>query len=733
MNIHNPALLKSAIALTMASFILACSPKPEEVEMASAKEVKVKPVKVTYPETAKGDVVDTYFGQEVPDPYRWLEDDRSEETEAWVVAQNATTQEYLKNIPYRTEIADVVRDLLDYERISAPFKEGDYTYFYKNDGLQNQSVVYRQKDNGEPEVFLDPNKFSEDGTVSLSGLSFSNDGSLAAYQTSTGGSDWREVYIIDTKSMEQIGETLVNVKFSGMQWYKNEGIYYSSYDKPEGSELSEKTDQHKLYYHKLNTPQSEDAKVFGHTDEEKHRYVGAQVSEDNRFLMVSAAISTSGNKAFLKDLSKPNSPWKTVKDNFDSDVYMLTSEGDNLYLVTNEDAPNTKVVMVNASSPDVSNWQDVIAETNNVLVPSTAGGFIFAEYMVDAISKVYQYDLSGKKVREIDLPDIGTVGSFDGKTDDTSTYYTFSNYTTPTSIYAYDITSGESSLYNKPSSKFDGEKFVSKQVFYTSKDGTKVPMIITHKEGTVLNGNNPTILYGYGGFNVSLTPRFSATVSAWLELGGIYAVPNIRGGGEYGRAWHDAGTQMKKQNVFDDFIAAGEYLINENYTSSEYLAIRGGSNGGLLVGAVMLQRPDLAKVALPAVGVLDMLRYHTFTAGAGWAYDYGTSEQSEEMFKYLKAYSPVHSVKAGIEYPATLITTADHDDRVVPAHSFKFAAVLQQYQQGDNPTLIRIETDAGHGAGTPISKTIEQYADIYGFTLYNMGILSLDQLQGTNE
>jgi prolyl oligopeptidase len=421
--------------------------------------------------------------------------------------------------------------------------------------------------------------------------------------------------------------------------------------------------------------------------------------------------------------------WMIVTDSVDADVSMLTNKGENIYYVTNQNAPNTKVVMASASMPGVGNWTDVIAETENVLVPSTAGGFIFAEYMVDAISKVYQYDLQGNQIRVVDLPNIGTVGSFEGKTADTSTFYTFSNYTTPTSIYSYNIETGESSLFNKPATKFDGEKYVSKQIFYSSKDGTKVPMIITHSKDTVLDGKNPTILYAYGGFNVSLTPMFSATVSAWLELGGIYAVPNIRGGGEYGKAWHDAGTQLKKQNVFDDFIAAGEYLIAEKYTSSNYLAIRGGSNGGLLVGAVMTQRPELAQVALPAVGVLDMLRYHTFTAGAGWAYDYGTSEQSEKMFQYLKAYSPVHNVKADIEYPATMITTADHDDRVVPAHSFKFAAMLQQFQTGYSPTLIRIETDAGHGAGTPISKIIEQYADIYGFTLYNMGILSLDQLK----
>lgn len=716
-------VLKTAIALAVASLLIACQPKTEETNMAP----KPAPIKVEYPETNKGDVVDTYFGQEVPDPYRWLEDDRSAETENWVKAQNMATQGYLQNIPYISQIADLLKEQLDYERISAPFKEGHYTYFYKNDGLQNQSVVYRQKEGSEPVEFLNPNQFSDDGTVSLAGLSFSNDGSLLAYQTSTGGSDWREVYIIDTNSMKQIGETLQNIKFSGLQWYKNEGIYYSSYDKPDGSELSEKTDQHKLYYHALGTQQSQDEKVFGHNESEKHRYVSAQVSDDNRFLLVSAAESTSGNRAFLKDLTKPNLGWMTVTDSVAADVSMLTSEGDNIYLVTNHNAPNTKIVMAKGNNPNVDNWKDLVAETENVLVPSTAGGYIFAEYMVDAISKVYQYDLQGKQIRQVNLPDIGTVGSFKGKMKDTTTFYTFSNYTTPTTIYSYNIETGESSLFNKPEAKFDSEKYVSKQVFYSSKDGTKIPMIITHSKDTVLNGKNPTILYGYGGFNISLTPSFSPVVSTWLELGGVYAVPNIRGGGEYGKAWHDAGTQLKKQNVFDDFIAAAEYLIDEDYTSSDYLALRGGSNGGLLVGAIMTQRPELARVALPAVGVLDMLRYHTFTSGAGWAYDYGISEQSEEMFEYLKGYSPLHNVKAGIEYPATMVTTADHDDRVVPAHSFKFAATLQENQQGVNPTLIRVETDAGHGAGTPISKVIEQYADLYGFTLYNMGIVSVNQ------
>ncbi len=719
---HFPLGVTLMLSITL---VMACQPKRDN-EIDTNKTLEQ--AQVSYPETRKGDVVDTYFGQEVADPYRWLEDDRSPETEQWVTEQNKVTQGYLVNIPYRDELETKIRDLINYERVSAPFIEGEYTYFYKNDGLQNQSVVYRQKGNEEPEVFIDPNTFSEGGTVSLAGLSFSEDGSIAAYQTSTGGSDWREIYFLDTDTMELIGETLVDVKFSGMQWYKNEGIYYSSYDKPEGSELSEKTDQHKLYYHKIGTSQSADIKVFGHTQEQKYRYVGAQVSDDSRFLFVSAANSTSGNKAFLKDLSAPNSEWMTVKVDPKSDVSMLTSTGDKIYLVTNEDAPNTKIVMAISSNPSVKNWVDIIPETENVLSPSSAGGFLFAEYMVDAISKVYQYTLSGERVREIELPDIGSVGSFAGKRDAETTYYTFSNYTTPTSIFEFDIQSGESSLFNKPDAKFDGANFVSKQVFYTSKDGTDVPMIITHHKDLELNDKNPTILYGYGGFNVSLTPSFSSTVSAWLELGGVYAVPNIRGGGEYGKAWHQAGTQMQKQNVFDDFIAAAEYLIDQNYTSSDYLALRGGSNGGLLVGAVMTQRPELAAVALPAVGVLDMLRYHTFTAGAGWAYDYGTSEQSAEMFQYLKGYSPLHNIKQDIEYPATMVTTADHDDRVVPAHSFKFAATLQEFQTGDHPTLIRIETDAGHGAGTPISKTIEQFADIYGFTLYNMGVKSLDEL-----
>ncbi|MFT2092896.1 prolyl oligopeptidase family serine peptidase [Paraglaciecola sp. 2405UD69-4] len=704
-------------------FLLACQPKPEDPNMPDVMS-QTAPL-LSYPETRKGDVVDTYFGEQVADPYRWLEDDRSPETEAWVKAQNITTQSYLEQVPYKDKIAAVVKKLLNYERISAPFTEGEYTYFYKNDGLQNQSVVYRQKGDSEPEVFLDPNTFSEDGTVSLADLSFSKDGSLAAYLTSTGGSDWRELYVIDTSTMEQVDTKLVDLKFTGVSWYKNEGFYYSSYDKPKGSELSEKTDQHKVYYHKIGTAQKDDLAIYGHTDDQKHRYVGAEVSDDNQYLFITAANSTSGNRAYLKDLTNADAKWMTVKESIDTDVYLLTNKGDELYFVTNYQAPNSKIIKVSASAPDVVNWQDVIPETEHVLSPSTAGGYIFAEYMVDAISKVIQYTLEGKQVREVNLPDIGSAGSFGGKQKATTTYFTFSNYTTPTTIYSYDIATGTTKLFNKPASAFDGSQYVSKQVFYSSKDGTKVPMIITQHKDAKLDGTSPTILYGYGGFDISLTPQFSSTVAAWLELGGSYAVANLRGGGEYGKAWHKAGTQLQKQNVFDDFIAAAEYLIDNKYTSSKHLALRGGSNGGLLVGAVANQRPDIAAVALPAVGVMDMLRYHTFTAGAGWAYDYGTADQSKEMFEYLQAYSPVHNVKSGVEYPAILVTTADHDDRVVPAHSFKYAAMLQAHETGSNPTLIRIETDAGHGAGTPISKTIEQYADIYGFTLYNLGVKSL--------
>ncbi|RZN83857.1 MAG: S9 family peptidase [Winogradskyella sp.] len=693
--------------------------------MSCKNEAKPKKIiKVDYPETAKVEHTDTYFGEQVSDPYRWLEDDRSPETEAWVKTQNATTGSFLDSIPYREELKERLSKLWNYEKVGAPFVEGDYTYFYKNDGLQNQYVIYRYKNDADPntaEVFIDPNTFTEDGTISLGGTSFSKNGKILAYSISEGGSDWRKILIMDVESKKIVEDTLIDIKFSGMSWYKNEGFYYSSYDKPKGSELSAKTDQHKVYYHKLGTKQSDDQLIYGGTAEQKHRYIYGGVTEDDRYLIVTPRVSTSGNKLMIKDLTQPNSEFITILDHTDTDSNIIENVGSKLYIMTNMEAPNQRIVTVDASNPAPENWVDFIPETENVLSPSTGGGYFFAEYMVDAVSKVLQYDYDGKLVREVKLPGVGSVGGFGAKKEDTESYYSFTNYVTPGSIYKYNIKDGTSELFRKPDIDFNPEDYESKQVFYTSKDGTKVPMIITHKKGLELNGKNPTILYGYGGFNISLTPSFSITNAVWMEQGGIYAVPNLRGGGEYGKAWHDAGTKMQKQNVFDDFIAAGEYLIKNNYTSSDYLAIRGGSNGGLLVGATMTQRPDLMKVALPAVGVLDMLRYHTFTAGAGWAYDYGTSEDSKEMFDYLKGYSPVHNVKEGVEYPATMVTTGDHDDRVVPAHSFKFAAELQAKQTGDNPTLIRIETDAGHGAGTPVSKTIEQYADIYGFTLFNMG------------
>ncbi|MFD1314537.1 prolyl oligopeptidase family serine peptidase [Namhaeicola litoreus] len=688
-----------------------------------------KKMQLTYPETRKDNTVDTYFGEKVADPYRWLEDDLSAETEAWVKSQNEVTFNYLSKIPFREDIKKRLTELWNYEKFTAPFKEGEYSYFYKNDGLQNQYVLYRQKENGDPEVFLDPNTFSKDATTSLSSISFSENGKLAAYAISEGGSDWRKVIVIDAISKKQLGDTLRDIKFSGVSWYKNEGFYYSSYDKPEGSELSAKTDQHKLYYHKLGTAQKEDQVIFG--DELKRRYVGGYVTENQKYLIISAAVSTSGNELYYADLTTTDKTIKPLISNVENDYNVIEADDKALYVYTNHNAPNGKLVKVNLSKTDQKDWVTLVPETKDVMSVNSGAGYFFVEYMKDAVSVVEQYDMKGNKLRNIELPGIGSAGGFGGKKTDKDLYYSFTNYVTPGSIYKLDPKTGKSTLYKKPIVQFNPNDFTSEQVFYTSKDGTKVPMIITYRKGTVLNGKNPTILYGYGGFNISLTPSFSIVNAVWMEMGGIYAVPNLRGGGEYGKAWHDAGTQMKKQNVFDDFIAAGEYLIENNYTSKDYLAIRGGSNGGLLVGATMTQRPDLMKVALPAVGVLDMLRYHTFTAGAGWAYDYGTSEQSEEMFHYLKGYSPVHNVKEGVEYPATLVTTGDHDDRVVPAHSFKFAAELQDKQSGNNPVLIRIETNAGHGAGTPVSKTIEQYADIFGFTLYNMNIQLDDQLKSS--
>jgi prolyl oligopeptidase len=680
---------------------------------------------VNYPKTTKKPVTNIFFKTKVVDNYRWLEDDKSAETKAWVNAENEVTFDYLSKIPYRDQLKNRLSELWNYEKVGTPFIAGDYTYFSKNNGLQNQNVIYRKKGNADLEIFLDPNTFSDDATTSLGSLSFSKDGKTAAYSISEGGSDWRKIIVIDVESKISKEDALVDIKFSGVSWYKNEGFYYSSYNKPKGSELSAKTDEHKLYYHKLGTSQKEDEVIFGGIPSEKHRYVFGSLTEDYKYLVISAQVSTSGNKLFIKDVSNKNGKLVAILGDVKSDTQVIDNKGSKLYLATNLNAPNQKVVTVDAANPTPENWEDFISETKNVLSLSTGAGYFFATYMINAVSKVLQYDFDGNLLREVQLPGVGSASGFEGKTSAKELYFSFTNYNTPESFYQFNPKEGTYTLYWKPLIAFNSDEFESKQVFYTSKDGTKVPMIITHKKGIELNGKNPTTLYGYGGFNISLTPSFSIANAVWMEQGGIYAVPNLRGGGEYGKKWHDAGTQLKKQNVFDDFIAAAEYLIVEKYTSSEFLAISGGSNGGLLVGATMTQRPDLMRIALPAVGVLDMLRYHTFTAGAGWAYDYGTADDNKEMFEYLKEYSPIHNVKAGIKYPATLITTGDHDDRVVPAHSFKFAAELQDKQSGENPTLIRIETNAGHGAGTPVAKTIAQYADVFGFTLFNMGFNQL--------
>ncbi|MEY3101940.1 MAG: hypothetical protein RL558_217 [Bacteroidota bacterium] len=685
---------------------------------------------VIYPETRFDSTdVKSYFGTDVPDPYGWLEDDRSAETMEWVKAQNETTQGYLDRITYRKALRDRLTQLWNYEKRGAPFTEGGFQYFYRNDGLESQSVLYRSPlvnglAQGEPEVFLDPNLFSADGTSSLGGISFSEDGSLAAYQVSVGGSDWRSVVVIDAVSKKIVEDTLVDVKFSGLAWRGNEGFYYSSYDKPKGgSALMGMTDQHKLFFHKVGTGQSTDELVFGGSATPR-RYVSASVTEDGQFLVVSAAVSTTGNELYIQDL-KSKGKLVRVVDGFDQEFNVVDAVDGALYVLTNYQAPNYRLMRLNGAQAGPSTWLEVIPEGEFPMSVSSGAGYLWVERMEHALSSVAQYRHDGAKVRDVKLPGVGTASGFGGRRGDATLYFSFTNAITPSSIYTLDPASGASEVFFAPKIDFDPSQYVSEQVFYPSKDGTKVPMTISYKKGLKRNGANPTILYGYGGFNVSLTPSFSTSYVVWMEQGGILAIPNIRGGGEYGEKWHTAGTQMQKQNVFDDFIAAAEYLFAEKYTTSDYLALSGGSNGGLLVGAVMTQRPELAKVAFPAVGVLDMLRYHTFTAGAGWAYDYGTSEQNEEMFRYLLGYSPVHNVKKGTCYPATMVTTADHDDRVVPAHSFKFAAELQAKQGCSNPTLIRIETNAGHGAGKPTAMVIEEAIDKFGFALWNMGFKKL--------
>jgi prolyl oligopeptidase len=688
----------------------------------TACDTKPKEEALVYPETKKVEQIDEYFGTLVEDPYRWLEDDASAATAAWVEAQNKVSFSYLEKIPFRDKIRTRLEGLWNYEKYSAPFKEGDYTYYYKNDGLQNQYVLYRENAAGDTEVFLDPNAFSSDGTTSLAGLNFTKDGSLCAFQISEGGSDWRKVIVMDVATKTQIEDTLIDVKFSGLSWKGKEGFYYSSYDKPkDGSQLSGKTQYHKLFFHQLGTAQVSDQLVFG-GDKQPRRYIGGGVTEDGNFLVISAANATYGNELYLQDLTKKGAPIQALVGDMNNEHDIVHSENGKLYILTNLNAPNRKLVTCDASKATPENWVDLIAETAFPLSIGSAGAYLFASYLKDAVSMVQQYDLNGKLVRNIELPGLGSAGGFGGKRSETEIYYSYTSYVYPPTIFKMDLVSGKSELYKQAGVDFDPSQFESKQVFYASKDGTKIPMLITYKKGMELNGKNPVLLYGYGGFNVSLSPSFSTSNIVFMENGGVYAVANLRGGGEYGDKWHDAGTQMKKQNVFDDFIAAGEYLISKKYTSKDYLAIAGGSNGGLLVGACMTQRPELFRVAFPAVGVMDMLRYHKFTAGAGWSYDYGTADESKEMFEYLYKYSPVHNVKEGVSYPATMVTTADHDDRVVPAHSFKFVAALQDKQVGTSPVIIRIDVKAGHGAGKPTAMIIQEQADKWAFLFYNMGL-----------
>ena len=677
---------------------------------------------IQYPETRKDTIVDNYWGTIVTDPYRWLEDDRSAETEAWVVAQNQVTFSYLEKIPFRKQLKERFTELMDYPKYGSPKKVNNKYYFYKNDGLQNQSVLYELDSlDAEPKVLLDPNTLSDDGTVALSQASFSRDGKYLAYSIAKSGSDWNEIFVMEVATRKLLTDHIEWVKFSGISW-RGDGFYYSAYSKPEkGKEYSNKNEYHKVFYHKLGQPQEQDKIIF----ENKQfalRNCGAGVSEDEKYLFIYETESTSGNSLWIKDLTKPNAKPQLIAPGFDSDFNVIDHYQGKVYVLTNYQAPNQQLMVFDPAKPQLENWQTLIAETENVLeTASIIGGKLFVKYLKDASHHLYAFNMDGKSLYEVELPTIGTVG-ISGNMNENEAFYTFTSYTFPPTIYRYDVAKNKAELFRKSEVSFNSEDYVSEQVFYTSKDGTKIPMSITYKKGMKRNGKNPVMLYGYGGFNISLLPSFSITRMPFLEKGGIYAIANIRGGGEYGETWHKAGTKMQKQNVFDDFIAAAEYLIAERYTNPKRLAINGGSNGGLLVGAVMTQRPELFAVAIPEVGVLDMLRYQKFTIGWAWATDYGTSEESKEMFEYLLGYSPLHNLKAGTDYPATMITTGDHDDRVVPAHSFKFAATLQAANAGKNPTLIRIDVNAGHGAGKPVSKIIDAQTDVWSFVMYNLGM-----------
>jgi prolyl oligopeptidase len=680
---------------------------------------------LTYPFTAKVDQIDDYHGVKVADPYRWLEDPNSEETQAWIAAQNELTFGYLNQLPQREAIKQRLTELWNYEKFGTPFKRGDRYFFFKNDGLQNQDVLYTLTDlEAEPTVLIDPNSFSEDGTIALSGLAISEDAKLIAYGISSSGSDWQEWKVREVETQTDLPDHLQWIKFSRAEWTKDgQGFFYSRYDEPnETTKLEDSNYFQKLYFHRLGTPQSEDVLIY-HRPDEKDWMFGAQVTEDGCYLVIEVDRGTEPkNLVFWKDLTNPDAPVVELINAFEASFHLIETEGDRFWFTTDLDAPRGRVIAIDITNPDRDHWQELIPQSAETLLgASLINQQFIAFYLKDAHTQIRAFDLNGTFVQEIELPGIGAARGFDGKRHDTETFYSFTSFTTPNTIYRYDFTTGESSIFRQPQVPFDPDQYETKQVFYHSKDGTRVPMFITHQKGLKLDGNNPTYLYGYGGFNISLTPFFSPSNLVWLEMGGVLAIPNLRGGGEYGEEWHQGGIKLNKQNVFDDFIAAAEWLIANGYTSSRRLAIAGGSNGGLLVGACMTQRPDLFAAALPAVGVMDMLRFHKFTIGWAWCSDYGSPDNPEE-FKALYAYSPLHNLKPGNSYPATLVTTADHDDRVVPAHSFKFAAALQAAHMGNHPVLIRIETKAGHGAGKPTTKIIEEVADKWAFLVKNLGL-----------
>ncbi len=689
--------------------------------MASC-ESKIK--HLNYPKAETVDSVDTYFGHEVSDPYRWLEDDNSDETAEWVKAENNVTHDYLSKIPFREDLEKRLTEIWNYPKNGVPFKKGDNYFFFKNNGIQNQSVLYITDDlEKQAMVLLNPNLLAEDGTVALAGLSISKDGKYLAYSTASGGSDWNEIFVMEIKSRKMLGERIKWVKFSGISWWKD-GFFYSSYDEPkEGDELSGQNQFHKVYYHKLGTKQSEDILIFNDEDHPLRNFY-AYLTEDKSFLMISESESTSGNSLYaakITDLNDIN--FKVIAEGFEYDYSVVDNIDNQLLIKTNHQAPKGKLILSDFENPGTENWKTIIGEKEDVLEnASIVGGKLLAQYLKDASNVAYFYDLVGNLLNELKLPAIGSLNGFNGEKDETTAFYGFTSFTYPSSVYKYDLTTNTSELYKSSEVDFEPEIYKTEQIFYESKDGTKVPMFIVHKKDLKMDGNNPTILYGYGGFNISLSPSFSISRAAFLEQGGIYVMANLRGGGEYGEEWHEGGILQDKQNVFDDFIYAAKYLIANKYTSSEKLAIIGGSNGGLLVGACMTQQPELFKVAIPIVGVMDMLRYHNFTIGWAWAADYGRSDDSEEMFKYLLGYSPLHNIKKDVNYPATLAITADHDDRVVPAHTFKFMATLQENDGGKNPVLIRVETKAGHGAGKPTEKQIEEAADMYSFIMYNLGM-----------